>query len=358
VKRALLMLCLTLGCSAARPERFQQAQSAAERAYSAGRYDEAASHWLEAASHCDEERDCHEARYRAASSYRRGEHFEQALGLYDRLSKEEGERAPRAALEAAEMESRLGNEKRAEQRLLDAVRRHPNSGPAERALRQHLARVRQRSGPAAALSEVSRLLVELAGSELDERLRYDRARLHDESGRSAEARDAYLDTARRHPYPEGALWDDALYRAAECEERLGRARQAVAILERLLAEREQAHLSGSYERSRYAQARFKIAELYRDALGDPGRARREFRRVWDEHPTTLLRDDALFEEALIAAAGSDQEGTCAPLSLLVDGARDSRFTPCAPHLCPKLRVPDDRPCRDYILRRIQPATER
>ena len=59
------------------------------------------------------------------------------------------------------------------------------------------------------------------------------------------AGDAYLETARRHPYPEGALWDDALFRAALCEEKVGRPRQAIAVLESMLTEREEAHLSGS-----------------------------------------------------------------------------------------------------------------
>ncbi len=347
------IVVLLVACSAARPARYEQASHAAERAYSAGRYQEAARSWLEAAAHSEEGRDKHEAEYRAAASYERAAQFEQALSIYARIAKQRGERAARAAVAAAEIERRRGSEERAQRLFLAAVRAHPNSGPAELALREHLIFVKSNGGVQAALATLEPLITELSGSELDERLRYERARLLDEAERTEQARDAYLETARRHPYPEGALWDDALFRAAQCEEKLGRPRQAIAVLESMLAEREEAHLSGSYERARYAEARFRIAELYRDALHDPARARTEFRRVWNEHPTTLLRDDALFEEALVAHSSGDQAGTCRALALLVAEAGESRYAPCAPRLCPSLNAPDRRPCRDYLLQKIE-----
>jgi len=348
----LALSMLVLGCSAARPKPYEEAAHAAERAYSAGRYQEAAESWLEAAAH-GEPRDRQEAEYRAAASYERGKQYDQALAIYTRLAAQKGERAARALLAAAEIERRRGSEERAQSLFLAALRNHPDSGPGEIALREHVAFVKESGGVQAALSALEPLIAELDGSELDERLRYERARLLDEAGNTTQARDAYLDVARRHPYPEGALWDDALFRAALCEEKLGRPQQAIQVLEGMLLEREEAHLSGSYERARYAEARFKIAELYRDALGEPARARAEFRRVWNEHPTSLLRDDALFEEALIARAQNDQAGACRALELLLDAAPDSRFVPCAPRLCPSLKATDGRRCRDYLLRRLE-----
>ncbi|HVJ17265.1 MAG TPA: tetratricopeptide repeat protein [Polyangiaceae bacterium] len=357
MKTAVWLALALLSCSAAKQAPYDQAAHSAERAYSAGRYQEAARHWLEAAQHSEEARDRDEAEYRAAASYERGEQYEQALAIYKRIVKQNGERAARAAVATAEVERRRGSEERAQELFLAAMRAYPNSAPAEQALREHLAFVK-RGGVQAALSALGPLIEEFSNSDLDERLRYERARLLDETNRTEAARDAYLETARRHPYPEGALWDDALFRAAECEDKLGHPRQAITLLESMLAEREEAHVSGSYERPRYAQGRFKIAELYRDKLADPARARAEFRRVWNEHPTTLLRDDALFEEALIAHKEGDRAGTCQALGLLIEDATDSRFAPCAPRLCPSLKAPDERPCRDYLRLRIERGAER
>ena len=273
MKTAVWLALALLSCSAAKQAPYDQAAHSAERAYSAGRYQEAARHWLEAAQHSEEARDRDEAEYRAAASYERGEQYEQALAIYKRIVKQNGERAARAAVATAEVERRRGSEERAQELFLAAMRAYPNSAPAEQALREHLAFVK-RGGVQAALSALGPLIEEFSNSDLDERLRYERARLLDETNRTEAARDAYLETARRHPYPEGALWDDALFRAAECEDKLGHPRQAITLLESMLAEREEAHVSGSYERPRYAQGRFKIAELYRDKLADPARARR------------------------------------------------------------------------------------
>src|SRR5262249_22100862 len=157
----------------------------------------------------------------------------------------------------------------------------------------------------AALGECTRLAAELEKSELDETLRYERGRLLERQGSLLEARDAYLDGAARHPYPQGVLWDDALVPAASCEERLGRPLAAIALLERMLAERESSWKIASYDRAHYAEARFHVAEIFRDRLHDPERARSEFRRVYSEHTTSRLRDDALWQEALLARESSD-----------------------------------------------------
>src|SRR5207244_3288426 len=101
---------------------------------------------------------------------------------------------------------------------------------------------------------VARAEPALGRSERAEQLLYARARSLDALGRSEPALSAYLDLAARFPYPQGAYWDDALFRAAACQQRLSRPEQALATLERMLAERETAHLSGSYERPRYADA--------------------------------------------------------------------------------------------------------
>ena len=122
---------------------------------------------------------------------------------------------------------------------------------------------------------------------------------------------------------------------------------------RSVEEVESAHLQGSYTRTRYAEAQFRIAEIYRDDLHQPGEAMKQFRRVFDEHPTSLLRDDALWQEALIGSTTHQANRSCDALSQLVAQLPDSRYAACASLLCAELaeRAPV-RTCRPYIRRSV------
>jgi TolA-binding protein len=348
--RALLVAWALIACSASRPPRYVEGQLAAERAYSAGRYHEAAEHWLAASRAADEARDASEARFRAAASFERAGDGERADAIFADLEREGGERAARALFERAVLAERRGDEARAQELYRESLRRYPAAGTSPAALDRHLAYVARTQGDVATLARLDELVVELAGGALDERARYSRARLLDRLGKTELALAAYLDTASRHPYPEGALWDDALFRAATAAQKLERPRDAIALLERMLAEREEAHGYGSYERPRYAEARFAIAELYRDSLHDPSRAGREFLRVWTDHPTSLLRDDALFQAALMAKTAHDEARACDRARTLELEAPDSRYVGCVKHLCPALEAPPGRTCRDYLER--------
>ena len=335
---AALVAAVAIGCGPSQDARFVAADARANAMAREGRHTEAAERWLEAARVAESTVDREEAEYRAASSYERADRAREALALYERLERGNGARAARASYDRARL-VRKQDPARGDALLVAAIRRHPGSGLAPRALREHLGRREAEAGPAAAVSACTELLAGLEGSELDETLRYERARLWERAGSLEAARDAFLDTATRHPYPQGALWDDALARAADLEERLGRPLGAIGILERMLAEREPSTGLGSYERARYAEARFRIAEIHRDRLGDPLRARREFRRVYEEHSTSLLRDDALWQEALVSVRSADPEAACEPLLLLVNDLSESRYAACAPKLCPRVKAP-------------------
>ena len=334
-------------CGPSQDARFAAAGARANAVTRAGRHAEAAARWLDAARIADSALDREEALYRAASSYERAGNASEALALYERLGRGQGERAARASFDRARL-VRENDTSRGDALLVSAIRRHPNSGLAPRAVRELLARREVEGGTRTALETATRLVAELATSDLDETLRYERARLLERLGSLTEARDAYVETATRHPYPEGALWDDALARAASVEEALGRPRAAIALYERMLAEREPSSGLGSYERARYAEARFRIAEIFRDVLGDPSRARREFRRVYGEHTTSLLRDDALWQEALVALGTGDPKGACAPLTLLARDLPDSRYAPCVRRICPSAPAKASRECHVEI----------
>lgn len=350
-RRAVLALLVITSCASGE-SRYARALAGAAREQARFGPERAARAYVAAARLAETARDRDEALYRAADAYRRARRYDDATRLLDALAGKPGERRARASFDRARVERERGGPS-AERLSLAALRAHPDSGLAPHALREHLRSVELRAGLEGALAEATRLLPAFATTELDETLRYERARLLERRGDCASARRAYLESAERHPYPRGALWDDALYAAAKCAERLGDPRDAVATLERLLAEREEARGLGSYERARYAEARFHLGELHRDALADPARARREFRRVFDDHPTSRLRDDALFQEALVAHTQRDRAGTCAALGLLVQELPASRFASCAAELCPELGGKQDRPCPGYVLESLR-----
>lgn len=349
-RRQLLALALltSLGCgSPPTPEYVQQVQSAG-KATRQGSYTAAAQAYERAARVAGSAHDAEEARYRAASSYARGGERERARALYTQLAATALNRdlRARADFELAELEADAAA---VDAHRLAALRRHPSSGNARAALRQHVEYLREHAGIQAVLDFLGTESQALAATELGEALFYLRARELDGAGRSAEARDAYLSCAARYPYPRGAYWDDALFRGAEMELVLGAPERAIAHLQRLLSEREDARFVGSYEKGRYAEAQLKLGQIYRDALRDPARARSELRKVWLNHPKSRLADDALFEEALVARQSGDLPGTCAPLSILVQKLPESRYAACAHELCDALPA-SASPCHDYIKR--------
>jgi tetratricopeptide (TPR) repeat protein len=348
-----LIALLLAGCAPAVPPEYARARAAAERAYVHGRYLEAAKLWTHAADRAASATDRTEARYRQAVSLVRGGHAAAARPLLEQLAAGKSARAPRAAWDLAGLEREAGEIERSDRRLESLIRTHPDSALATRALQLRIRLLKDR-GEDAVLAYLRELEPNVGRTALGEHLAYERAAALERSGDTAAAAAAYRESAARTPYPHGALWDDALYRSARLEAELDRPREAIALLEHMLSHRERALFQGSYERPRYAPARFLIAELYRDALKDPARAREEFRRLWDSHPTSRLRDDAKWQAALIARAQGDQAGACRDVRDLARVTKDSRFAPCAPLVCPELGTagPD---CRDYIRRQIGPV---
>jgi hypothetical protein len=352
----LLALAAVLGfgiaaCSHRPPIDYARSRAAAERAYAAGRYEEAAHSWLEAAERARSPRDATEARYRAATSWERAGKPEAASELYGQLAADPAsERSARAAFDQAELRLATGDQAAGLALVDDAIRRYPDSGVARRALERRLIDLNQQHGANAALAYLAEMDSSLANTELAEAVAYQRARYQELAGAKRAARDSYLAVARRFPYPFGAYWDDALYHAAELDVELGNPRHAIGHLERMLSQREPTPVHGSLERPRYGPARFLMAEIYRDQLGDPNAARNTFLVLVNEHPTSPLRDDALWEAALLALAAGNGADACADLGRLVEEMGDSRYVPCAHRVCPQL--PSIGHCRGYIAERI------
>jgi TolA-binding protein len=355
----LTLLC-ALGCTLGRSE-YQRASERASASYGRGAYQIAEKEWREAERIAESDRDRSEARYRAAvSAERAGESKRAAQALVELAERwPKSERAPRALFDAARIELEQGSSARAAELFEKVMRTYPESASATPAARQWLELVAPQGD--ARMARLDALLGERAWPPvLDEALRYDRARRLEASGQLEEAARGYAEVARRHPYPFGAYWDDALFRQAELERRQGRAREAIAAIRTLLAEREDSRLSGTTERERFAPAQYLEAEILRDDMRDPAGARRAFRAVFDRFPTSRLRDDALWQEARLAAQSGAPNAACEPLELLLRDLADSRYARCAGLLCPALEGKSAAlgTCASYVRRELEepPAT--
>jgi len=355
VKRAfrLALLSALLGaCAPSLPPAYVQARDAAESAYAKRQFSEAAERWLSAADHADSARNRTEARYRAATSYERAGRVEEARKWYTVLSNGKSDRAPRATFALADLRLKNGDAAGGLAELEAAIRKYPTSAIAALSLRRYFSALADQGGDRAVLDYIQRVEPELGGSELAEQLLYERARRLEALGATADAAHAYTAVADRFPYPYGAYWDDALLHAADLELRLGQPENAITLLERMLHARETSHLSGSYERPHFADAAYRLAELYRDARRDKAAARRAFRDVFIEYPKSTLRDDALWQEALLSWRASAPQA-CEPLQLLVSQLPESRYAPCAHQMCPKIPLVARRQCADYIERDLR-----
>ena len=351
MKRALLLAALLSACAPTLPANYVRARDAAERAYAERHFVEAAEHWLKAADGANSARDRSDARYRAATSYERAGRVEDARTWYAVLAAGKSERAARATFALADLRLQSGDRAGGLVELEAAIRKYPSSAIASLALRRYFSALSEQGGDQAVLDYIDRGLPELERTDLGEQLLYERARRFDARAETERALNAYLTVAGRFPYPYGAYWDDALLRGADCALRLGQPENAIAILERMLRERESSRMSGSYDRPHFADAAFRVAELYRDARQDPVAARRAFRGVFSDYPTSTLRDDALWQEALLARRAGEPL-SCEPLRLLIEQLPDSRYAPCAHEMCPKIAPVARRECAAYIEREL------
>ncbi|WP_437679892.1 tetratricopeptide repeat protein [Sorangium sp. So ce131] len=348
---------LVPACAATRGDAYLDAMAAGARAYHAGRYREAAGAYDGAAARALRVKDRDEARLLQARSFERAEAWAEARASYERLLADSpsGPRSPRAEFELADLAIEHGDADAGYARLLAAARRHPSHGLARGALKRLIQREEDRGGAAGALAWLRREGPAFRGTELDQDVAYHTGLLLERSGDREGALRALVAAARAHPYPEGSLTDDALFRAAELAAALGRPKEAIGYLREMLASREPA-VTGSYDRERFDDAQLEIARLYRDALGDRASARRELRKLYTDHRTSLLRDDALWAEAKLWREDGRAEDACATVALLSRELPDSRYARCAHAICPSIPQ-GQRSCAEYILRELEPRKD-
>jgi tetratricopeptide (TPR) repeat protein len=355
-RAAILLACslthlASAGCAPTYGDAYLASFAAGQRAAQAGRHDEAARAFGEAAAKARRVKDRDEARFLQARSLERSSRPEDARAIYEKLSEQRGPRTGRAEFEIASLDIERGDP-HGWDRLYAAAKKYPQHGLARRAVQRLAAREAEERGEEARLAWLKAHASDLTGTDLEQVIEYESALSLDRLGRAALAHDAFLATAARYPYPFGVYTDDAIWNAALIDERLGRPEEAIEHLRRLLAAREVSTTMGSYERPRYSEAQLKIAEIYRDKIKDRAAARRELHKLYERHTTSTLRDDALWAEAVLLHEDKDERGACAAVATLAKEFPDSRYARCGRELCPSAPEPK-RACADYIVRELR-----
>jgi tetratricopeptide (TPR) repeat protein len=326
----------------------------ASRDESAGRLAEAVAGYDRATALAKRDRDRDQARWDAADAVAREQDVAGAVARFDAIVRAgPSEHQAEAAYRAAVLRIEHGDAGAGWGELEQVPRRFPSSGIAHVAVRKLVAHASE-AGPAASDEELAALSRDLGSTELAQLVAFLSADHAEASGKADLARDSFLKIADRWPYPFGAFFDEALWRASLLDESLGRYGPAVADLERLVSVRETTSLVGSYERLRYVPAMLRLGELYRDRLNDHAKARATFHRLYAEFEHTTKRARALWLEAALWQEDGDRAKACETLATMVREFPDSRYVPCALDRCPGLRRPErsaaPKECHAYIER--------
>ena len=338
MRRALVTLAFVIGCGTVGGAPYVRAMSAADKAYTHGRYHEAAELYEKAATTAERDKDRDEALYTAARCWERSGEDEKALTLYKKLSEEKppGERTFRAAFRAAGLLAQKGRANEGRALLEQVIKSAPDHAIARRALKIVTDQIEEAEGAAAAEAFERKLYPTVEHTGLGEgicsRLAARRAKKGDHAGAATE----YLACADKYPYPSGALWDDALFNASVEHEAAGDAKAAVADLERMLAVHEASYGNGSYDRPRMPAAALRIGELWRDKLGDKDAARKAFGRVFAEFPASVQCARAMFAAAEIDKAAGRTGEACSVARKLVEKYPHTRWARRADEPCPEL----------------------
>jgi hypothetical protein len=359
---AFSALAILAGCGHAPASSYEVAFATGERAEGSGRYVEAAHDFDEASRAAPSPREKAHAEFAAAQVLiRSGDNASGAVKLRAIANASPpSEHSGEAAYEIANLEI-SENDPNGWIDLEKSMTQFPNDGVAHRSLERLAAHIDETGGVPATIAWLQKVAPAFEQTELVQAVAYETAKRVESSGDLTNARTRYLAIAARWPYPHGAYWDNSLFRASALDEKNGHFDDAIAELEEMLHQREEASMLGSYERPMYEPAAWHIAEIYRDELHDEGNARAAFHRVYSEFTTSLKRDDALWEEAKISRKQNDASSSCSTLSTLVNQFPDSRYVPCTIAVCPDVSRPSKskapKECPAYITRASSPTRE-
>jgi tetratricopeptide (TPR) repeat protein len=231
--------------------------------------------------------------------------------------------AATAVYRAGELLLRERDDRPAWTALWRVVTEYPDEPIAADALRTLLRDGRKRD-PRELAEQMARLLTPLAETQVADNLLWSLADLTEhELGNRTAARALYdripVDT------PTSGMRDDARWHAARLSRLLGDPRGAVERLRALLATREVALGAGSYFSIWLDDAQLELGKILRDDLADLRAAAAAFRRLPDDYPASILRDDALYELAVTLEHMHDHAAACAALARIARQFADSKY---------------------------------
>jgi len=344
------------GCGApARGPEYDRLLAAARRHHHDGRFNEAARAYEQAARVAWVPRDSEFARYESALADARAGNVAQAAAALRSIADATpaGAYSAHATLKLADLLA-ASSETESTELLERLVVRFSDSGSAQSALTRLLQRDRESRGPHAALDRLETLWPNVQRRAIAQHVAYQRAKLLEELGRQAEAREAYLAVVDRWFDDHGSLSDDALYRTAEIDIANKHFDSALALLTRLASQRESAWFIGSYDRPRYVQAEMRIAWLQEHVFKDLKAARHALERVEKNFPNASVLDDVVWRQAMLWRSEGNEARVCETLRKLTLLTPNSRYIPCIPHECANVPRPANSTaplaCHGYLLR--------
>ncbi len=228
-----------------------------------------------------------------------------------------------AVYRAGELMLRAHDTKAAWTALWRVITDWPDEAPAGDALRTLLTDGRGRA-PRALADQFAKLLSELAGTGVADNLLWSLADLTEHELANPEGARALYDRIYRE-YPASGLRDDARWNAARISRAIGDFRGCVERLRGLLATREVALGAGSYFSIWLDDAQLLLGQVLRDDLHDLAGAAAAFRRLPEDYPASILKDDALYELAVTLEAGGDRAGACKAIAAMRELEPDSKY---------------------------------
>jgi hypothetical protein len=240
--------------------------------------------------------------------------------------------AATALYRAGELLLRAARTKDAWTALWRIITDHPDEPAAADAIRALLADGRRRD-PRALAEEVGKLLTPLAGTAVADNLLWSLADLDEHELANLPAARALYDQIPVD-YPQSGLRDDARWHAARLSRALGDPAGAATRLRALLATREVALGAGSYFSIWLDDAQLELGRILRDDLHDATGAATAFRRLSQDYPASILKDDALYELAVTLDRAGDRPRACAAVAKLARDAPESKYLARAKELCP------------------------